>query len=157
MPWCIVDDNETGIVLRLGQYKRDAPPGLNWKLPLVEDVIVTSAALDSTALREQTLTTADLQQVTVRGVMTYRVSNPRRYILEVEDPESVVNDIGCSLIAEAVPFLSCDEVLTGDSFARELRKKMRARAKKWGVEVEAFGLMDRTKTRAFRLISGTGE
>lgn len=152
--WHVCGEDETGIVQRLGKYKRGLAPGLNWKWPIVERATVTSAALDSTELRAQTLTTEDGYQVTFRGIMTYQVSDARKYILGVEDAASVVNDVGACVVAEVAPMFTLAEIMEGSEFQKELLRRMRLRAKRWGVRVDSFGLVDRVKTRTYRIITG---
>lgn len=151
--WHVLGEDEIGIVQRIGMYNRDLSPGFNWKWPLIELPNFTSAALDSTELSAQTLTTSDGKQVTLRGILTYKVINARKFLLECEDAESVVNDVGACVVAEVVPCFSLSDVLKDEDFSRELRKRMRARAKRWGVYVESFGLADRVSARVYRLIS----
>lgn len=150
--WHVLGEDEIGIIQRLGMYQRDLAHGFNWKWPVIEEANITSGALDSTALVAQTLTTSDSHQVTLRGVLTYRVIDARKYILGCENAESVVNDVGTCVVAEVVPTMTLADVLKDDVFAKELQKKMRARAKKWGIHVESFGLADRVKTRVYRII-----
>lgn len=150
--WYICEEDEIGIVQRIGMYKRDLKPGWNWKWPIVETTTTVSRALCSTVLEEQTLTTKDGHSVTVRGILTYRVNNARRFLLDVEDAESVINDVGCSVVAECVPRANLEEVMTGARFAKDLRKCMRSRGCKWGIRVITFALMDRVKSRCYRII-----
>lgn len=152
LPWTVLGDDQCGLVRRLGKYHRDLEPGFNWKWPLIEQAMTETSALDSTVLREQTLTTRDNKQVTLRGVLTYRVVDARKYILGVDGPESVINDVGAAVIAEVVPNHTLKQVLETEEFNAELLRKVRLRSRKWGVTVDSFGLIDRVSTRAIRLI-----
>jgi hypothetical protein len=152
IPWAILGDDECGLIRRLGCYHRDMSPGWNWKWPVLEQAMTECSALDSDVLREQTLTTRDGHQVTLRGVLTYHVVDARKYIIGVDSAESVINDVGSSVIAEVVPGIDLKDVLQGESFNVLLLRKVRARAKKWGVAVDSFGLVDRVATRTYRII-----
>lgn len=156
LPWTILPDDRCGLVRRLGIYRRNLKPGWNWKWPLVETVLSETMALDSAVLREQSLTTRDGVQVTLRGVITYRVVDPRRYILDVDNPLTVINDAGCAVIGELIPELDAAEVLGGSEFLAKVTRRVRARAKRWGIEVEAVGLADRTRARTYRLLLSGG-
>ncbi len=110
------------------------------------------SAVDSYALREQSLTTRDGVQVTLRGVLTYRVIDPHKWIVQVNDPESVLNDAGCIAVGDLVPGHDAKEVLHGEEFIGLLTRRVRARAKKFGIEVDSVGLADRTQATTFRLM-----
>lgn len=153
VPWTVLGDDECGVIRRFGKYKRTMRPGMNLKWPVVEHALSVICALETTVLREQSLTTIDGVQVTVRGVITYRVTDARRYILDCATASSVVNDSGCCVIAELIPRMRAEDVLRGEDFTRDLTKKVRLRAKKWGIHVETFGLIDRTAARTYRFIT----
>lgn len=152
IPFAIAGDDQVGVVRRLGKYHRLLEPGFNWKYPLIEQALVTTTALDSTSLEEQSLTTKDNVCVTLRGVMTYRVVEPRRYILGCATAISVMNDAGCLVMAELVSTMTADEVLRGEEFPATLLRKVRARAKRLGVEVDSVGFIDRVAAPAYRII-----
>lgn len=162
LPWVILGDDQVGLVRRLGKFNRLLEHGFNWKIPLIETAMSEVSARDSTVLREQSLTTLDGVQVTVKGVICYRVINARTYILGCANAVSVLNDVGCCAVSEVVPTLPASVVLRGigvdgeptDVFETQLLNKVRERAKKWGVKIESIGLVDRTEAPAFRVLTG---
>ncbi len=152
VPWAILPDDECGLVRRFGVTKRVLSHGWNWKWPFVEIALTAVSAFDSYALREQSLTTRDGQQVTLRGVITYNVVDPYKWIVAIHETDSVLNDAGCIAIGELVAELTADEVLRGKDFLGVLTRRVRARAKRWGIEVDAGGLVDRTAAPTVRLM-----
>lgn len=152
-PFVVCGDDQCGLIRRRGVYSRDLRHGINLKIPILEAHLVESAALESTTLHEQTLTSKDNIQVTLRGVLAYRVVNPRRYILDCDSPVSVINDVGCCVIAEVAPRFKAVSILKGNLFQARLLKAMRRRAFKWGIEVQSVGLVDRVQARTYRFIT----
>jgi regulator of protease activity HflC (stomatin/prohibitin superfamily) len=152
VPWFVLGDDQVGLVRRLGVTHHLLHHGLNWKWPIIDEAMPAISALDSTVLREQSLTTLDGVQVTLRCVLTYRVVDAKRWLIDVNDPESVLNDAGCLAVSELVPELGAFEVLQGTEFTSKLTRRVRARAKKWGIEVEAVGLNDRTAAPTYRIM-----
>ncbi len=63
-----------------------------------------------------------------------------------------MNDVGCCVIAELVPTLTSEEVLRGTDFQSVLLRKVRSRAKRWGVEVDSVGFVDKVNAPAYRII-----
>lgn len=153
LPFVILGDDQVGLIRRFGVFHRYMKHGVNWKIPIVETPFAETSALDSTVLREQSLTTLDGVQVTLRGVITYRVIEPRKYILDCATAISVMNDVGCCVLAELIPNLESDVVLRGTEFQATLLKKVKLRARRWGVEIDSIGLIDRVATPTFRLIT----
>ena len=153
MPFVIMGDDQVGLVRRVGVYKRNMRPGWNWKFPIVEEAMQVNAALDSSMLEEQTLTTLDGVSVTVRGIITWRVVDPQPYILGCDNAQSVINDVGCGVLAELVPAMNAAAVLRAETFPEEFRRRVRKRAKDWGVLIKYAGLADRVQARTYRLIT----
>ncbi len=158
IPWAILSDDQCGLVRRLGKFNRLLRHGLNWKWPIIEEVLHTSAALESEVLREQSLTTRDGASVTLRTAISYRVIDPKKYILDCGTVLGIINDVGCTVVAELVPQFSAQVVLghdgdDADAFAAKLERKVKHRAKRWGIEVDTFGIVERVRAPAFRLIT----
>lgn len=156
LPFAILGDDQVGVIRRFGKFHHNMHPGINWKIPLVDRCLETTSALDSTMLQEQSLTTADDVALTLRGVITYRVVDPRKYILGVATTISVMNDVGCRVIADLIPTLTSKEILHGEAFSNELLRRMRLQAKRWGVKVYSVGVVDRVATPVYRFIIGNG-
>ncbi|MDE2099168.1 MAG: SPFH domain-containing protein [Patescibacteria group bacterium] len=154
VPFVILGDDQVGLVRRVGKYHHDLHHGWNWKIPIFDVAFTEISALDSTVLREQSLTTLDGVQVTIRGIITYRVVDARKYILDCATAVSVMNDVGCAVIAEAIPELNAEDVLRGTAFQRDLLTRVRRRAKRWGVEIDSVGIVDRTQATTLRIIGG---
>lgn len=154
LPWAILGDDQVGLIRRLGKYKRDMKHGWNWKCPIIEVPLTETSSLDSAGLSEQSLTTQDEKQVTLRGVITYRIINPRKYILGCDSPTSIMNDVGCCVIAEIVPEFTSDMILSNaPAFQRALLSGVCRRAKKWGVKIDSVGIVDCVQASTIRLIS----
>lgn len=154
IPWAVLGDDQVGLIRRLGKFNRPMTPGFNWKLPVIESAMQEHCAFDSILLKDQSLMTSDGVQVTVRGVITFRVVDARRYILQTFNPVQTMASIGQCVIAELIPDLPSSEVLSGRAFLQSLRRRIRARTRRCGVEVISFGLADRTRTRSIRLMQG---
>lgn len=152
-PFVVCGDDQCGLIRRRGIYSRDLKRGINWKFPILEAHLTESSALESATLHEQTVTSSDGLQVTLRGVLAYRVVNARKYILDCDSAVSVINDVGCCVIAEVAPRFKASSILKGKLFQSRLLRAMRRRAFKWGIEVQSVGLVDRVAARTYRLIT----
>jgi len=108
----ILDTQERGVVLRTGKFDRIEGEGLNWKLPVIEDVIIVNATrVRETAIRESMLT-EDENIVDVKLNVQYRVTDPVSYALRVEDPELTLRDAAESALRHEVGSTEMDPILT---------------------------------------------
>jgi regulator of protease activity HflC (stomatin/prohibitin superfamily) len=152
LPFAILGDDEVGLIRRRGIYNRDMEPGINWKIPVLESHMTHTSARDTNQLVLQTLTTADGDTVVVRGILSYSVTDARRYILDHDSADGVLNDMGCTVLARLVPRCTTAEVLFSQSFTRKFREQARVRGYRIGVYVHSAGLVDRAKLRAYRIV-----
>lgn len=119
----VVDQSETGVVLRLGRFNREVSAGLHWKLPLGIDtsmVVPTQVVqkmefgyrTESPGLntrysagdfsRESTMLTGDLNIVTVEWEVQYRIADARAWLFNFEEPLTTIQDISQSVMNRLV-------------------------------------------------------
>ncbi|MEJ2543849.1 MAG: FtsH protease activity modulator HflK [Calditrichaceae bacterium] len=131
--WFTVNPEEVGIVLRFGKYTRQAPSGLNFKLPFgIEDVIkvpverqikqefgfrtvragVRTQYAPNRFQDESLMLTGDLNAAQVEWIVQYRISDPYKYLFKVRNAETTFRDITEAIMREIVGDRTVNEVLT---------------------------------------------
>ncbi|OUR70402.1 protease modulator HflK, partial [Marinomonas sp. 42_23_T18] len=97
-----VDQQERGVVLRLGKYHETVMPGLHWNPPLIDKVqsenVTKVRSLDHKAL----MLTEDEAIVEVGLSVQYLVRNPKDFLLNVRDPESSLSQATESALRHVV-------------------------------------------------------
>ncbi len=83
----IVDERENAVVLRFGKYHTTTMPGLNFKLPLVDDVRKVTVTDVRSFRSSGAMLTEDENIVNVNLSVQYRVNEPRHFVLNVRDPQ----------------------------------------------------------------------
>ncbi|NGP77299.1 FtsH protease activity modulator HflK [Balneolaceae bacterium YR4-1] len=127
-----VQPEEVGIITRFGEFTRTANPGLNFKLPFMEDVRyvpvqrqlkqefgyrTTSAGVRSSYTKsgfsdESLMLTGDLNLADVEWVVQYRVSDPFNFLFKIRNPEQTLRDISEAAMRQIVGDRTVNEVLT---------------------------------------------
>ncbi len=147
----VVSDWEQGVVLRFGRYKRDASPGLRWVWPLGIERLVTTVNFPRPArLPPQSLTTSDGVAVVVSAVVTHKVQNARKVLLECGDAEEALLDSLTGVIASHVTGATWSD-LTGAEFWDTVTSDACKKAKSWGVKVLSVQPADVARCRSLRL------
>ena len=147
----IVDDTEMGIVKRLGIYTRTVEPGLRFKWPLIEEyetemVVTTTLSMDS-----QTLTTFDDKSVVISAIVTYSISDIKKYLLNMYDPEEVLADITMGEIQARVSEINYINIFDVQQSVLPL---VRNKLKNYGIKVKTVTFVDLGAVRSIRLIQG---
>jgi len=127
-----VQPEEVGIITRFGEYTRTAEPGLNFKVPFVEEVQnvpiqrqlkqefgyrTTQSGVRSTYTKagytdESLMLTGDLNLADVEWVVQYRISDPYNFLFKIRNPEQTLRDISEAVIRQIVGDRTVNEVLT---------------------------------------------
>ncbi|MFO8001397.1 MAG: FtsH protease activity modulator HflK [Marinilabilia sp.] len=127
-----VGPEEAGVVTRFGQYTKTVMPGLNFKIPFIEQVykvpverqqklefgfrtkradVRTEYAKDNRD-DESLMLTGDLNLSNVEWVVQYRVNDPYKYLFKVRNPESTLRDVSEGAVRQIVGDRTVNEVLT---------------------------------------------
>jgi modulator of FtsH protease HflK len=128
-----VEPEQVGIVLRFGQYVREAKPGLNFKLPLgIESVIkvpverqlkeefgfrtvqagVRTQYSQSQFDDESLMLTGDLNIADVEWVVQYRIVDAYKYLFKVRGVRDTFRAMSEAVVREVVGDRTVNEVLT---------------------------------------------
>jgi membrane protease subunit HflK len=133
----IVEEGQTALVLRFGEYKYSANAGFNWRLPYPVDSheTVNFAQLrqttvgvrnnqTSTSGRDSLMLTRDENIVDVQFAVQYRVGNPEAYIFNNLRPDDIVRQTAETAMREVVGRSLADSVLyeNKEAISREALK-----------------------------------
>jgi regulator of protease activity HflC (stomatin/prohibitin superfamily) len=135
---------ERAIVLRLGRFHALNGPGLFWIIPIV-DVIpywIDVRVITSTFKAEKTLT-KDTVPVDVDAALFWRVVDPQRAALDVEDYHSAIAWASQTALRDVIGKTVLAAMLEGrEKIGKELRRIIDERTEPWGVEVISVELKD---------------
>lgn len=139
----VVDQRQTAIVLQLGELVRvETEPGLNWKVPLVQNVrYFDSRILTMDSVEPERFITAEKKNVMVDSFVKWRIADVTQYYISVRGDEQVAQtrlmQTVNSIMREEFGKRSVSDVVSGerDKIMEVLREKADADARKIGVQV----------------------
>ncbi len=115
----VVGPREEAVVTTFGAWTRSYGPGIGYHLPMIE----RSQKLDVTTLRTQSIgaSTGDADTLMLTGdenivdlsfSVTWRVSNPGRYLFNITDPEATLSAVGESAMREVIGRSELDAIIS---------------------------------------------
>ena len=127
-----VETEEVGVITRFGDYVGEANPGLNFKVPFIDQVEfvpvqrqlkqefgyrTTSSGVNSTYRKagyggESLMLTGDLNLADVEWVVQFRIDNPYNYLFKVRNADETLRDISEAAMRQVVGDRTVNEVLT---------------------------------------------
>jgi membrane protease subunit HflK len=107
-----VDQQERGVVLRLGKYYETVMPGLHWNAPLIDSVSKVNVTKVRSHDHKALMLTVDDNIVDVSVSVQYSVENPKDFLLNVRDPEESLAQATESALRHVVGSSEMDQILT---------------------------------------------
>ena len=110
----IVDEAERAVVLRFGRVlDNTVTPGLHWNPPLVDEVNkVNVSELNSKEYQNRAMLTTDENIIDIVVTVQYRIDDPVKYVIAVQDPERSLDNAAESAIRHVVGGNFMDQILT---------------------------------------------
>jgi len=151
-PAFIVSAYQKAIILRNGKFLKVCEPGFHLKIPFVDEYIEQHIVQTTQSLSAQSLITKDGKNIVVRGMVKYKISDVKTYLLEVFDATDAISDVSQGIIKSIIMSKTFDECLDNE-LDNTITKKCRIEIKKFGVEVMQVTLTDIAPIRTLRLIN----
>ncbi|MER3546121.1 MAG: FtsH protease activity modulator HflK [Rhodanobacteraceae bacterium] len=110
--WTLIDARETGIVLRFGQYERTLGPGLHAHLPRpFAQVIKVDTGRSRSVSDQLRMLTRDGQIALVDFNVQYRISDARRFLFAVRDPEDAMRQTTLAVVRAQIGTRTLPELI----------------------------------------------
>ena len=107
-----VDQQEQGVVLRLGKFSETVGPGLQWNPPLIDAVVPVNVTAVRTRDHRGLMLTKDENIVDVEMTVQYVISNAKDFVLTVRDPEASLSHAAESALRHVVGSTDMHSILT---------------------------------------------
>lgn len=105
---------EQGVILRFGKLVdiRSQGAGWRWPWPVEQLIKVNVASIQSSEYKSRVLT-SDVNLVELRFAVQYQLSDPKKVLFQVKDPEATLSEVSEMAIREVVGRSELDNVLVG--------------------------------------------
>lgn len=140
LPFTVLDPYEGGLLIRLGKFKRELGPGFHWVLPFHIDRVIPEHTVPRTErIYGLATTTKDGKGIGFDAVVTWRINDLQKSILEVSDLKDAIADACAGIIGTELSNSTWEDVLHGNT-VEGLTAACRKRGWKWGVEIQQVQL-----------------
>jgi regulator of protease activity HflC (stomatin/prohibitin superfamily) len=140
----IVKEYERGVVFRLGRVQgRAKGPGLIFLIPIADRMVKIDLRTVSMAVPPQEVITRDNVPARVDAVIYFRVLDPNKSVLEVENHVSATSQISQTTLRSVLGQKDLDDLLTNrEAINEELQVIIDEHTEPWGVKVSAVEVKD---------------
>jgi regulator of protease activity HflC (stomatin/prohibitin superfamily) len=139
----VVPQYERLVVLFLGRYAGTRGPGLVIVLPLLESAYRIDVRERFLDIPSQTGITQDNAPIDIDFLVYYRVVDPRRAVMEIENVVSATINMATTTLRAVIGDISLDDVLSKrEQINDTLRVKLDEITERWGVKVTSVEIRE---------------
>jgi regulator of protease activity HflC (stomatin/prohibitin superfamily) len=132
----IIRPFEKGLVERLGKYRRDAEPGLQFIIPFMERMVKVDLRETVIDVPPQEVITKDNVVVTVDAIIYYQITDAFRVVYNVSNFEIAAIKLAQTNLRNVIGEMELDQTLTSrERINVTLREVLDEATDKWGVKV----------------------
>jgi regulator of protease activity HflC (stomatin/prohibitin superfamily) len=137
----ILNEYERGVIFRLGRVIQAKGPGLIILIPVVDKMVKVSMRLIALDVDPQDVISRDNVSVKVNAVIYFRVVDPIKAIVEVEDYGYAVSQLAQTTLRSVCGQAELDELLSArDKINSQLQEILDLHTDPWGIKVATVEL-----------------
>jgi len=133
-PIFILREYESGVLLRLGIYKRNLIAGINFKWPLLDEVHTVIRTVDTFHVAAVDITTLDGKQVSVEPIIKFEIIDPKKYLIDVNQASDNLHDIARGIIADYLTDCEWEDIKKKTTLT-EIKNKLKTECDEMGVKI----------------------
>jgi regulator of protease activity HflC (stomatin/prohibitin superfamily) len=135
----ILPEYERGVVFRLGRLRpMDYGPGIFFLIPIVDRMVRVSLRTVVHDVPPQDVITRDNVSVKVNAVVYYRVMNPRRAVVDVENFHYATSQLSQTTLRSVLGQVELDGLLSErEKLNHQLQTILDKHTDPWGIKVSA--------------------
>ncbi len=140
----IVKEYERGVIFRLGRVQgRAKGPGLFILIPMVDKMVKIDLRTITMDVPPQDVITRDNVPARVNAVVYFRVTDPNKSVIEVENHVLATSQISQTTLRSVLGQRDLDDLLTNrETINEELQKIIDEQTDPWGIKVSVVEVKD---------------
>jgi regulator of protease activity HflC (stomatin/prohibitin superfamily) len=132
----VLKEYERGVIFRLGRLAGSKGPGIFLIIPMIDRMVKVSLRTVAMDVPPQDVITRDNVSVKVNAVLYFRVMDPSKAIVEVEDYLFATSQLAQTTLRSILGQAELDELLSArDKINKELQEIIDHHTDPWGVKV----------------------
>ncbi|OGE30890.1 band 7 domain-containing protein [Candidatus Daviesbacteria bacterium RIFCSPHIGHO2_01_FULL_44_29] len=139
----VVQEYERGVIFFLGRCTGVRGPGLIILMPIFERMQKVSLRTVTMDIPSQKIITKDNVSIDIAAVAYYKIIDPQKSVIAIEDVYSAVNQISQTTVRNIIGQFSLDQLLSQTSdINTKISKVIDSHTEPWGVQVAAVEIKD---------------
>lgn len=134
---------ERGVVFTLGRFSNVRNPGLTFLVPFIQTMRKVDMRIKTAEVPRQEVITKDNIPILVNAVVYFKVINPERVIIEIEDYIFAIRQYTQAALRDVIGNNDLDFVLMErEKVAGSIKEIVDSETSNWGVDVESIKIQE---------------
>ncbi len=132
----ILREYERGVIFMLGRYHKVKGPGLILVIPVIQQMVKVDLRVRVLDVPSQDVNSRDNVSVKVNAVLYFRVVDPERAVINVEDFYDATSQLSQTTLRSVLGKHELDEMLASrDELNRDIQEILDEQTDPWGIKV----------------------
>lgn len=139
----VLKEYQRGVIFRLGRYIGDKGPGLIFLIPFIDRMSKVSLRTIPLDVPPQDVITRDNVSIKVNAVIYFRVIEPGKAIINVEDYLYATSQVAQTTLRSVMGQVEMDELLSHrDKLNQQIQEIIAHATEPWGIKVSTVEIKD---------------
>ncbi len=132
----VVFEYKRALKFRFGKYIKTLQPGFRWIIPLVETVQIVDIRVITINIISQEVMTEDNVPCSIDGVVFFRINNPEKAVLEVEEYKFAITQLAQAALRDVCGKVELDTILSKrEEMGKNIKSIVEEETREWGIEI----------------------
>jgi len=132
----IVFEYKRALKFRFGKYISILQPGFRWVIPIVETIQIVDIRVITINIVSQEVMTEDNVPCSIDGVVFFKVNDPEKAILEVEEYNFAITQLSQAALRDVCGKVELDTILSKrEEMGKNIKAIVEQETKVWGIEI----------------------
>lgn len=148
----LINQGNEALVERLGQYHRKLRPGLNFIVPLLDQIVMEDTTREQVLdIKPQNVITRDNIYLEIDGVVYWRIRNIEKSFYEIDDLQQGLATLTTTTLREMIAQNTLEETNSSRvDINRTLLEELNRITEQWGVEILRVDIQSITPPESVR-------
>jgi regulator of protease activity HflC (stomatin/prohibitin superfamily) len=139
----IIYEYKRALKFRFGKYIKILRPGFRWIIPIIETIQVVDIRVITINIVSQEVMTADNVPCSIDGVVFFRINDPEKAVLEVEQYKFAITQLAQAALRDVCGKVELDTILSRrEEMGKNIKTIVEQETKEWGIEINDVKIKD---------------
>lgn len=132
----IVYEYKRALKFRFGKYVTTLKPGFRWIIPLIETIQKVDIRVITINIISQEVMTEDNVPCSIDGVVFFRINNPEKAVLEVEEYHFAITQLAQAALRDVCGKVELDTILSRrEEMGKNIKAIVEHETGDWGIDI----------------------